>query len=247
VLNAAWALVLTVGLQAGPVQPQADPWPDDRPFTRFLPNLGRDLRALPSIESAVIVGLGGIGTAAVHPSDDNLASWADRSGSSSYTAFGRVAGDGWTQAGAAVATYAVGRIAGNAQVTHVGSDLVRAQLLNGLLTRGLKLAVDRDRPTGGGHAFPSGHTTATFASASVLHGHYGWKAGIPAYALAGFVGWTRARDRAHWLSDVVFGATVGTIAGRTVTSGHRARAWSVVPSVTRGGVAVYVYRLEHRR
>jgi len=245
-LNAAWALVLTVGLQGTPAQPPAapNPWPDDRPFTRLLPNLARDLRALPSLESALTVAVGSAGTAAIHPSDDNLAAWAQRSGESSYTATGRVLGDGWTQAGAAVATYAIGRFAHNAEATHVGSDLVRAQLLNGLMTRGLKLAVDRNRPTGGGHAFPSGHTTATFASAAVLHGHYGWKAGIPAYALAGFVGWTRARDRAHWLSDVVFGATLGTIAGRTVTSGHRARTWTVVPAPTRGGAAVFVYRQE---
>jgi membrane-associated phospholipid phosphatase len=127
-------------------------------------------------------------------------------------------------------------------VTHVGSDLVRAQVLNGLITKGLKLAIDRERPSGGRHAFPSGHTAAAFASASVLHGHFGWKVALPAYSLAGFVGWTRLRDNQHWLSDVGAGATIGLIVGQAVTSGHRQRVWTIVPVATPGGLGVYVVK-----
>ena len=105
-----------------------------------------------------------------------------------------------------------------------------------------ELSVDRARPSGGQHAFPSGHTSATFASAAVLQGHFGWKVGAPAYAVAGLVGWTRVRDRAHWMSDVFFGATLGTIAGRTITRGHRPASWSLVPTATPGGAAVFVVK-----
>ena len=140
-----------------------------------------------------------------------------------------------------MATYAVGKLAHSPQVTHVGSDLIRAQVLNAVITTSLKVVVDRQRPNGGHWSFPSGHTSATFASAATLHAHYGWKVGIPAYATAGFVAWTRVRDREHWLSDVAFGSAIGIVAGRTVASKHGPRRVTVVPTVTKGGGAVMFY------
>lgn len=121
--------------------------------------------------------------------------------------------------------------------------MIRAQAMNAVLTTTIKYAVDRTRPTGGGHAFPSGHTSAAFASAAVLHGHYGWKTGVPAFAVASFVGWTRVRDRSHWMSDVVFGAAIGTMTGLTVTAGHRQRSWVVVPTAGKSGVGVVVMKI----
>ena len=119
---------------------------------------------------------------------------------------------------------------------------MRAQMLNMVTTRVLKIAVDRTRPSGGGHAFPSGHVSATFASAGVVHRHFGWKAGVPAYAAAGFVGLTRVRDRMHWVSDTVFGAAMGVAAAWTVTRGHSDRNWTVMPVVVRGGGGIVVMR-----
>ena len=244
-LHAGWVVVLTLSLQAPP--PGTAPptvWSDDQPFTRLFHNLARDLGSLPTIDTVRVLGTGGAGTIAVRNADDNLAAWANAEGTSGYTAFGRVLGDGWVQGSAAVGAYAVGKFSGHPALTHIGSDLIRAQALNAVVTRGLKAAVDRTRPTGGHHAFPSGHASAAFTSAGVLHGHFGWKVGVPAYALAGLVGWSRVRDRQHWMSDVFFGATLGTIAGRTVTRGHRARpTWTVVPAATRGGAALHVVKI----
>lgn len=265
-INTAWALALTVALQsaapatavptgpstaqqapsapAAPAGPApADAWPDDRPLTHLFPNLGRDLKASPSRDSAFILAIGGAAALAAHQTDDRLSNWAVRSGTSSYTTVGRALGDGWTQAGAAVGVYAIGKLAGQAQAVHVGGDLIRAQAMNGLITTALKVAVDRTRPNGSNHAFPSGHTSAAFASAAVLQGHYGWKVGLPAYAVAGFVGWTRVRDDVHWLSDVVFGAAVGTLAGHTVTKDHHGARWVVVPAPVKGGMGFVVARL----
>ena len=84
---------------------------------------------------------------------------------------------------------------------------------------------------------PSGHTSATFASAAVLHRHYGWKIGLPAYAAASFVGWTRVRDRVHWLSDVAFGAAIGTVAGRAVAGRHFGSV-TIFATPTKGGAAI---------
>ena len=241
--QAVGALALTVAIATGrQAVPSATPWPDDRPFIHFFQNLGRDLRALPSWSSLGILGLGGAAAGLAHQADENLANASAESGAAGHTRFGDVFGNGWVQGGAAVATYVVGRLQHQPRVTHVGSDLIRAQVLNGLLTTTLKVAVDRTRPTGSGHAFPSGHTSATFASAAVLHGHFGWKVGVPSYVVASFVGWSRVWDGQHWLSDVVFGAAVGLAAGHTVTRGHRARDWMVVPVRTSGGGAVHLVK-----
>jgi hypothetical protein len=242
-LNAAWALAIALALQNPPPPAAAGPaWPDDRPITHLFQNLGKDLRALPSPATAVILAVGGGGTLASHAADTRLAGWTRTAGPSSYTGVGRVLGDSWLQGGGAVATYAAGKLAGNDEIAHLGGDLIRAQALNGVLTTALKFAIDRTRPSGGNRAFPSGHSSATFASAAILHAHFGWKAGVPAYAVAGFVGWTRLRDNQHWVSDVVFGSTIGVIVGQTVAAGHRQRTWTLVPTRTKGGLAVYLVR-----
>ena len=193
--------------------------------------------------SAGIVAAGVAGGWFAHSSgDQELSAWANRAGDTEYADVGMVVGDGWSQGGLALATYAIGALSHKARVEHIGSDLIRAQLLNGLLTATLKVSVDRTRPTGGAHGFPSGHTSAAFATAAVLDGHYGWKAGVPAYALASFVGWTRVRDNVHFLSDVVIGSTIGAVVGRAVTAGHRERSWSIAPAPAPGGAGLVFFK-----
>lgn len=240
-LFGAWALTLALALQnppPGPSIPQ-NIWTDDKPFERMVQNLGHDVRSLPRLETLAIVAVGAAGAAALHQVDDRVAALSVRSGRSSYSGLGETLGDGWFQAGAAVGTYAIGRLSHDAKTTHVGSDLVRAQILNGLITQGLKATVGRARPGGGAHSFPSGHSSATFTSAAVLHGHFGWKVGLPVYAISGFIGWARFRDNSHWVSDVVFGSAIGVAVGHSVIAGHRPRSWTVVPAATKGGGAIY--------
>jgi membrane-associated phospholipid phosphatase len=245
VFHWTWLIAASLAAQStsAPAVPPPQAWPDDRPIVRLFQNLGDDVRRLPAPDAALVLGGGAAASLASHPADDNLERWARTAGGTSYTAPGRVLGEGWLQVGGAVGVYAAGRLSRHAELTHVGSDLIRAQVLNGVVTTTLKLAAGRRRPGGGARlSFPSGHTSAAFASAAVLDGHYGWKIAVPAYAAAGFIGWTRLRDRAHWMSDVVFGAAVGTVMGRTVTRGHGRRGWTLVPAAADGGVAVYVIR-----
>ena len=118
----------------------------------------------------------------------------------------------------------------------VGGEIVQAQIVAHALTYGIKFSVGRSRPDGGGFSFPSGHTTAAFASATVLHRHFGWKVGIPAYGAATYVAASRVQGKRHYLSDVAFGAALGIVAGRTVTmpGGHK---MSVGPIATDFGPA----------
>jgi membrane-associated phospholipid phosphatase len=202
----------------------------------------RDLRHLGSTDTLMVAGAGTGAALALHAGDDNFNGWLMARGPAGYVDAGNLIGDGWIQAGAALGTYATGLIVDHPRAVHVGSDLIRAQFLNALLTRGMKLAAQRDRPSGSPDSMPSGHTSATFATAAVLHEHFGWKAGAAGYAAAGFVGWSRMRDDHHWLTDIVIGTTIGLISGRTVTAGHRESQWTVVPVATHASVAVYVVR-----
>jgi membrane-associated phospholipid phosphatase len=74
----------------------------------------------------------------------------------------------------------------------------------------------------------------------VAQGHYGWKEGVPAYALAGLIAVSRLQRNAHYLSDVLAGATLGYIVGRTVVrvngqalDSQRRAQFSLSPVVTR--------------
>ena len=97
------------------------------------------------------------------------------------------------------------------------------------------------RPDGSSRSsFPSGHASGTFASATVLQRHYGWKVGIPAFGVASYVAASRLAENKHYLSDVVFGAAIGLTAGRTVTFGMGSTRFEVSPMAARGGAGVQV-------
>jgi hypothetical protein len=70
-------------------------------------------------------------------------------------------------------------------------------------------------------SFPSGHSASSFATAAVLQRHFGWKVGVPAYVIAGYVATARVHDNRHYLSDVVFGAAMGIAGERTVMRAGR--------------------------
>jgi len=106
--------------------------------------------------------------------------------------------------------------------------------LASLVTRIPKTLMGRQRPDNwqgdgpytfkgplNGTSFPSGHTTASFAVASVIATQYRESKWIPitAYTVASLAGLSRIYDNKHWLSDVVAGAAIGTLVGNFVS--HR--------------------------
>jgi hypothetical protein len=104
------------------------------------------------------------------------------------------------------------------------------------LTQAVKMSVNRTRPDGA-ELIPSGHTSTTFASATVLQRRFGWKAGLPAYGFATYVAASRVQVKRHFLSDVAFGAALGIVVGRSVTIG-RGDARFVEPMAAPGGAGV---------
>ena len=83
----------------------------------------------------------------------------------------------------------------------------------------LKYTVKKERPDGSdNHAFPSNHTGFSFAGATFLQKRYGWKWGVPAYLVSGYVAWGRIYAKRHDVWDVLAGAAIGVGSGFLFTT-----------------------------
>jgi hypothetical protein len=133
--------------------------------------------------------------------------------------------------------YLVGAISGNENAVQVGEDGLTASLIaSGIITPAIKLVAGRARPranqgvnyfrpfSSANASFPSGHTTEAFVLASVIANHYEetWVS-CASYSVAGLVGIARTYHDAHFASDVLAGAIIGTLVGKSVVSYNRER------------------------
>jgi membrane-associated phospholipid phosphatase len=92
--------------------------------------------------------------------------------------------------------------------------VTKATLYSDAMTEILKRGVGEKRPNGNGTlSFPSGHATCAFAFSSVIMMEHSLPWGIAANTMAAFVGFSRMNDNAHYLHDVIAGATIGTMYG----------------------------------
>jgi hypothetical protein len=98
--------------------------------------------------------------------------------------------------------------------------IILSNLIAQGVTQSLKRVVSYPRPNGEDrHSFPSGHATAAFTNASLLHEEYGQRSvwySVGGYGTATAVGAMRLFQNEHWVSDVLFGAGVGIGATKLV-------------------------------
>ena len=212
-----------------PQKPPAAAGEEGKKPTRNFPsslvhNLWDDVKHLPRQNSVYWLAGGGAAALAIHPLDDNInRHFAGSGATDAFWKPGQVIGNTAVLLGAGAASYVIGRARKSDRVQHLGMDTIEAELLSAGIVYGLKEAVRRPRPdsaevdAASGFSFPSGHAASTFAAATVLQQHLGYKAGIPTYLVASYVAMSRLHENVHNASDVVFGATVGIIVGRTVT------------------------------
>jgi hypothetical protein len=133
--------------------------------------------------------------------------------------------------------YLAGSLTDNETAHNVAQDGLTASIIaSGLITPALKITTGRSRPyenTGSNDflflgaqnrnsSFPSGHTTEAFALASVISAHYEetWVKAT-AYTTASLVGLARTYHDAHFASDVLAGALIGTWVGQSVVSHNK--------------------------
>jgi PAP2 superfamily protein len=237
-----------------PAGPEAHPTPAHTGFRALASDTWSDFKSFPQRPSTwVILGIGAGAALIAHPVDDDVnARLVGKKSADWFWKPGNIVGSASTQIGVSVGLYVIGRYIvrpnpdqpitqGESPRTnkwsHMGLDLLRAQIVSQTFVHAIKYSVRRDRPTGECCSFPSGHAATAFAMASVIERHLGYRMSIPAMAIATYVGTSRLHDNRHFLSDVVFGAALGTATGWTVVGRHGRDSYALVPVVVPGGFA----------
>ncbi|MFZ1685244.1 MAG: phosphatase PAP2 family protein [Candidatus Zixiibacteriota bacterium] len=132
------------------------------------------------------------------------------------------------------ALYLGGELFHNERAKACGLDGLAASLISsGLVCQAVKAVVGRERPYNENgqytfkpftrhDSFPSGHTANAFALATVVSSHYHntWIR-IGAFSAAGLVAYARVNYDAHFASDVVTGAAIGFVVGKSVVALNR--------------------------
>ena len=234
------------GLETFFAQQPAGPPPTPRHtgIKAMTKHLVTNFKYLPSMENLYWAAAGGGLALAAHPFDDdvNEALVGNDTAEKIFKA-GEVLGQLPTLLTSASIVYAFGRIKDQPKVSHLGMDLIEALAMAEAVTQTLKYTTRRERPDGSGkNSFPSGHAADTFAFATALERHLNWKYSVPAYVFSSYVAISRLPANRHWLSDAVFGSTVGIIAGRTVTSHEAERPFPVAVAAVPGGMAIMYAR-----
>jgi membrane-associated phospholipid phosphatase len=230
--------------QSGEQQAEAKepPTPPRTGIRALLADLVEDVTHVPARQNLFLAGIGGVLAGAAHSADQTFNVRLRSHYGTVNTAFaaGKYIGGTPEQIIGSLTTYAYGRLAKQAKVSHLGMDLLQAQILTEMLVEPIKVATQRTRPDDSNQrSFPSGHSAITFAAATVIERHLGWRKSVLGYTVASYVAASRLHDNRHYLSDVIFGAAVGTIAGRTVVH-HASDYWAVVPVAVPGGGAILV-------
>ncbi len=190
--------------------------------------LWNDNLALYTWGNAVILGVAAGGAVAVRDNLDqrvraDTAAHPLRWGEGSVVL--RQFGEYTVQVPALAAVYAVSLWTDDECCLHEFSkSAISAYALSAMYTVAIKGITNTSRPTNqfqhGHYGFPSYHASSTFSLAAVVDEYYGWQWGVPAYVMAGLVGWSRIDQREHDLSDVLFGAVLGVVVGKTVAAVH---------------------------
>ncbi len=147
----------------------------------------------------------------INPDNPNNAVWTSLSTTSKYISVG-----------VPVGYFVAGLVHDNKELKQKAAYTAAAILLNTATTTLLKNVVKRERPyhtyTGifpdkieSDFAFPSGHTSSAFATATSLAiTTKKWYITVPALAWSAGVGYSRIYLGQHYPSDVIMGALVGS-------------------------------------
>jgi membrane-associated phospholipid phosphatase len=198
----------------------------------------RDLWRFFSWDTALVLGAGAGAAGIGHIWDDDLAGEIETNVTlNNAMEPGHTYGSFSVQAVVGVGMYTGGWLAKRGRLATAGADIMRSQILSQVYVQAIKYTAQRERPDGSNtQSFPSGHSASAFATAGVLQRHYGWKVGVPATLVAGYVATARVHDNKHYLSDVIFGGAMGIAAERTVTL-HAGRYGVTVVPIAGGGSA----------
>jgi undecaprenyl-diphosphatase len=123
-----------------------------------------------------------------------------------------------------ISMFAASLINKDKQLSANAYKILGSLVITAVLTEGIKRTINRDRPfvtyplvvfpntiKETGKSMPSGHTAFSFTAATSLFTAYPkWYVGLPLYAWASSVSYSRLYLGQHYPSDVLMGAVVGT-------------------------------------
>jgi len=192
-----------------------------------------DINALPTNENAWWLVGGAVLAIGVHQFEDadGVAETLNKGLLDPLSDLGNIWGDARVQIPLALGAWGVGSAVDNHEMAALGYDLSRAMLLSYGTVSLIKVGINRTRPNGEDHSFPSGHTAAAFTTAGVVWERYGGWAGWTAIGLGVTTAMGRMADYKHYASDVAAGATIGWLFGRNAGRSKPAAgvSWQLVP------------------
>ncbi len=160
--------------------------------------------------------------------DRRTSGFVDRFGSLPGASRGvSLGGTVYSTAGTAGAFYLVGRMTRNDHARKTGELAAEALVDTGIVTEVLKATIRRERPNAdngrgllfkGGSSFPSGHSSSSWAAATVIAYQYKNRPLVKygAFVAAALISMSRYSGRNHFLSDILVGGAVGFGIGRYV-------------------------------
>ena len=134
-----------------------------------------------------------------------------------------LAADTAGQAGDIIAALLTASAVGATAVNRDGEGFLqfgKSALLSTGATVALKYTIEEERPNGKDHSFPSLHTSFSFTAAEYMRKRYGCEYGLPAYAAASFVGYSRVESDKHYWHDVLAGAAIGIASSYLFTESY---------------------------
>ena len=103
-----------------------------------------------------------------------------------------------------------------------------SELVTAIITHTLKIMVHESRPGGGEHSFPSGHTSQSFSSASVVYNefvHTNKTIAWSGYLFSTTTAILRVTNNRHWVPDVLAGAGIAMLVTNLVYYFHPLKNW----------------------
>jgi hypothetical protein len=131
-------------------------------------------------------------------------------------------------------------------------NLAFSNLFTAIVIHSIKRGMNKTRPNGSGHSFPSGHTATAFTGATVLFQEFKETNAVLAYsgyAFATTTGTFRMLNNAHWFSDVLAGAGISILMTNLVYHIEPLKNWnpfkkseniSLIPYFNKNETGIYL-------
>jgi membrane-associated phospholipid phosphatase len=186
----------------------------------FFSQIGEELATPVTTKANIILGGSLLAAGMVYMNKgrrayDKTESFSDAKPFGNLGYIGEVAGWGFLNGFYVLGHFSYGLYADDDESLQATEHMAKASLYTLFVTGALKTAIKERRP---GYpedraSFPSGHSSMSFAFASVVAARHGWFWGGMSYGAATYISVSRINDDWHYLHDVLVGMGIGASYG----------------------------------